>query len=90
MNSSKYSIYYINLIWIFIISLTREPPEIKKDTIDDRCRIFQMQDRAKLLLNYNEELQNKADKLRAERDFKKTSDMEEIALIVKAIGKNNE
>lgn len=70
--------------------LTREPPEIKKDTIDDRCRIFQMQDRAKLLLNYNEELQNKADKLRAERDFKKTSDMEEIALIVKAIGKNNE
>ena len=49
-----------------------------------------MQDRAKLLLNYNEELQNKADKLRAERDFKKTSDMEEIALIVKAIGKNNE
>ena len=75
---------------VFIISLTREAPEIKKDTIDDRCRIFQMQDRARILLNYNEELQNKADKLKAEREFKKTSDMEEIALIVKSIGKNNE
>lgn len=49
-----------------------------------------MQDRARILLNYNEELQNKADKLKAEREFKKTSDMEEIALIVKSIGKNNE
>lgn len=71
-------------------SLTREPTEIKKDTIDDRCRIFQMQDRARLLLNYNDELQNKADKLKAERELKKKSDMEDIALIVKSIGKNNE
>lgn len=75
---------------ILIISLTREPPEIKKDTIDDRCRIFQMQDRARLLLNYNDELQNKADKLKAEREFKKGTDMEDIAVIVKAIGNNNE
>ena len=49
-----------------------------------------MQDRAKLLLNYNDELQNKADKLKSEREFKKTTDMEEIALIVKSIGNYNE
>ena len=48
-------------------NFTREPKEISGDTTDIRCRILQMQDRAKLLLNYNKELEERTDKLKVER-----------------------
>lgn len=71
-------------------NLTRESKEISGDTIDMRCRILQMQDRAKLLLKYNRELEDRTGTLQIDRDMRKRSDMQEITDIVIDIRTNLE
>ena len=62
----------------FAFSLDRDENVIKNETIGDMIAIHQMQDRAKLLLVYNKELNQRCEKLQTGRNKRKDEDMEAI------------